>query len=251
MVPRNITFKHSKHPFPGHVSLNITYPHGRDHPYPSITIWRTLLFTVRTFWLFTSEISCIFSLGTSHSDISQMQLFNSTFTSCQNVATTCLCNFISVFWPPSTRIFAYPQTLYHASVFIVLFPPWESFSWLSFFLRIYFFLFERQTPQGDKKRSRDIPFAGWLPKWPQQSDLSWTKAKIQEPLQGLQLGNKGPRTWAIFFCFPRPLTGKGIRSGIAKTQAYVPMGCQCGMQSIKTLHFCAPTFPSLFYKWKL
>uniref|UniRef100_A0A5F9DR23 SEC24 homolog C, COPII coat complex component n=1 Tax=Oryctolagus cuniculus TaxID=9986 RepID=A0A5F9DR23_RABIT len=72
-----------------------------------------------------------------------------------------------------------------------------------------FILFERQLQRGrererEREREKELPSAASLPNWLQWPELCQSKARSQELLLGLQHRCRGPTTWAIFHCFPRP-----------------------------------------------
>nr|XP_051680148.1 coiled-coil domain-containing protein 172 isoform X3 [Oryctolagus cuniculus] len=53
-------------------------------------------------------------------------------------------------------------------------------------------------------KERGLSSAGSLPSWPQWPELNRSEARSQELLPDLPRGYMGLRTWAIFYCFPRP-----------------------------------------------
>lgn len=56
------------------------------------------------------------------------------------------------------------------------------------------------------RRETDLPSSGSLPKWSPQLVLSQSESWRRDFWCGCGV----PRTWAILFCFPRPLAGAGL-----------------------------------------
>uniref|UniRef100_G1TZV3 Adaptor related protein complex 1 subunit mu 1 n=1 Tax=Oryctolagus cuniculus TaxID=9986 RepID=G1TZV3_RABIT len=78
------------------------------------------------------------------------------------------------------------------------------FLFLLFYI-LFTYLRGRVTESGrDRERERGLPSAGSLPRWPQRPELCESEARNQELLPGLPCRCRGPRTWAVFYCFPRP-----------------------------------------------
>lgn len=82
----------------------------------------------------------------------------------------------------------------------------------------------------ERIQQRYISLAGSLPRWMQLPVLSQTEARGQEFLPDLSCAHRGPNTWVILSCFPRPLPGGCIRSGAVGTQIIAHTGRQCHRQ---------------------
>ena len=88
---------------------------------------------------------------------------------------------------------------------------------ISVFLKDIYYHRKSRFTETRRKRGKDLPSAGSVPKWPQWPKLSRYKARSQEFLPVFQWGYRVPMLWAILYCFCRPQAGSWVGNRASRT----------------------------------